>query len=212
MALTDDEIKSLQEKAAKAEELEKQVKARDEELAKFKTPPDPKDDVVKKLREEEDKKNKQLKQTEILQKSIKFNLSLPTYLDGKKDLMTPISKKIFDEINTKAYNDESEKTKHFQKNIIDDFFSLQENVNAIPETYKDRITFYKSLAEDEKYKRAEEFWDILTLTVETKELMKKQEEIKKANGGFIEKNDVKNNYDAKVFGMKENYTKEKKNG
>ena len=212
MALTDDEIKSLQEKAAKAEELEKQVKAKDEELAKIKTPPKVDDDVVKKLREEEDKKNKQLKQTEVLQKSIKFNLSLPAYLDGKKDLMTPISKKIFDEINTKTYNDESEKTKHFQKNIIDDFFSLQENVNAIPETYKDRITFYKSLAEDEKYKRAEEFWDILTLTVETKELMKKQEEIKKANGGFIEKNDVKNNYDAKVFAMKENYTKEKKNG
>lgn len=209
MAMTDEEIKALQDKAAKAEELEKQVKAKEEELAKFKTPPKPDDDVVKKLREEEDKKNLQQKQTEVLQKSIKFNLSLPTYLESKKDLLTPISKKIFDEINTKAYTDESEKTKHFQKNIIDDFFSLQENVNAIPDTYKDRITYYKSLAEDEKYKRANEFWDILTLTVETKELIKKQEEIKKANGGFIEKNDVKNNYDTKVFAMKSNFIKEK---
>lgn len=207
--MTEEEIKALQEKATKAEELEKQLKTKEEELAKFKTPPKKEDDdVVKKLREEEDKKNLHQKQTEVLQKAIKFNLSIPAYLDAKKDLLTPISKKIFEEINNKSFTDEAEKSKHFQKNIIDDFFSLKENVDAIPETYKDRITYYKSLAEDEKYKRAEEFWDILKLTVETKELIKKQEEIKKANGGFVEKNDVKNNYDSKVFAMKSNFIKE----
>lgn len=209
--MTEEEIKALQEKATKSDELEKQLKAKEEELAKLQKPPK-NDDVVRKVKEDEDKKNSQQRQTEILQKSIKFNLSIPAYLDAKKDLLTPISKKIFEEINGKSYNDESEKSKHFQKNIIDDFFSLQENVDAIPETYKDRITYYKSLAEDEKYKRAEEFWDILKLTVETKELVKKQEEIKKANGGFVEKNDVKNNYDSKVFAMKSNYIKEKVNG
>lgn len=163
---------------------------------------DPRADVLKeaaaaKAREEERAR---------MQEAIKFNLGIAKYIEDNKDYLTPIAGGIVSKINEKSFTDEEKKALNMRKNLLEDFFSQQANIDAAPEELKGRILSFKALAEDDKEKQAAQYWDLLQLVVDRKKLTAQVEAAKRARqGSYEETNDLIKNYNAKVFARKSQY-------
>lgn len=147
-----------------------------------------------------------------MQEAIKFNLGIAQYVADNKDYLTAIAGGIVDKVNEKQFSDEEKKALNMRKNLLEDFFSQQANIDAAPEELKGRIMAFKALAEDDKEKQAAQYWDLLQLTVDRKKLTAQVEAAKRARqGGYEETNDLIKNYNAKVFARKSQYLGEGEN-
>lgn len=137
--------------------------------------------------------------------AITFNLSAATFVEQNKSHLGDLAAKIVQEVTTKQFTSEQKKADCLRKNLLEDFFSVQKNIDSAPETIKSRIMEFKALADDEKEKRAGQYWDLLTLTVDRKALAYKLEQVNKANGGYQESDNFVKNYNDRVFAQREKY-------
>ncbi|MDR0675554.1 MAG: hypothetical protein LBF97_00740 [Elusimicrobiota bacterium] len=165
------------------------------------------DDVIKKVQAEELRKIEEQKKTDRLQRTIKFNLSIDNFVETNKEFLPELTPKILQEIKNKNYSNEEELKKQIQKNLLVSFFSIQENIDVLSENKKPKILEYKALAEDEKEKQSDIYWELLEDVVDKRQAIRKAEEVKKANGGYINTDSDKKKYDDKVFGLKNHYIK-----
>lgn len=168
--------------------------------------PAPKDDPrADALQEAAAKKAREEERTR-LQNAIKFNLGIAKYVEENKDFLTAIAGTIVSKVNEKQFSDEEAKSLNMRKNLLEDFFSQQANIDAAPEELKPRIMAFKALAEDEKERQAAKNWDLLQLVVDRKKLTAQVEAAKRARqGGYEETNDLVKDYNAKVFARKSQY-------
>ena len=67
-----------------------------------------------------------------MQDAIKFNLGISKYVEENKDYLTKLSGEIVQTVAAKQFSDEEVQSRTLQASLLDDFFSLQENVDAAP--------------------------------------------------------------------------------
>lgn len=145
-----------------------------------------------------------------MQAAIKFNMGAQKFVDENKDYLTKLSPNILQTVAAKNFSDEELKARATQAALLEDFFSLQENLDAAPEEVRPRILAFKALASDEKEKQAAAYWDTLTLTVGQKKMAAKLAAVQRANSGqYEETNDLIKNYNAQVFALKSKYLGQK---
>lgn len=192
--------------AAQIAALREQVKA----LSSGKKDPDPAPSDADRVRADLEAKAKKEAETAKMQDAIKFNLGVGDFVAKNKDLLGRLAEGLVQEVNKKQFSDEVRKACALKKNLLEDFFMLQENVDAAPEELKPRIMAFKALADDEKEKQAARFWDTLTLTLGHKRLAAQVAAAKRARSGqFEETNDLVKQYNDRVFAKRAHYLGEK---
>ena len=182
--------------AAKLDALTAQV----EKLLSGKKDADPAPTDADKVRAELEAKAQKEAETARMQDAIKFNLGVSQFVADNKDYLGKLAEGLVKTVNEKQFSDEVRKAAALKKNLLEDFFSLQENIDAAPEELKPRILSFKALADDDKEKQAAQFWDTLTLTLGQKKLAAQVAAAKRARAGhFEETNDLIKQYNDRVF-------------
>lgn len=126
------------------------------------------------------------KKAEILlaeiQESVKFNLSVKNFVEKNKSILPEEAGKILATVEGKNYNNENEKANYIRKNLLESFLEKQENIDALAESQKIKAERFKNLAETDKLKKSQEFWDLVETGVELKFNKNKAKELNKVNG------------------------------
>lgn len=181
-----------------------------EKLVSGKKDPEPAPSDADKVRADLEAKARKDAETAQMQDAIKFNLGVGDFVAKNKDLLGRLAEGLVQEVNKKQFSDEVRKACALKKNLLEDFFMLQENIDAAPEELKPRIMAFKALADDEKEKQAARFWDTLTLTLGHKKLAAQVAAAKRARSGqFEETNDLVKQYNDRVFAKRAHYLGEK---
>lgn len=192
--------------AAKLDALTAQV----EKLLSGKKDAEPAPTDADKVRAELEAKAQKEAETARMQDAIKFNLGVSQFVADNKDYLGKLAEGLVKTVNEKQFSDEVRKAAALKKNLLEDFFSLQENIDAAPEELKPRILSFKALADDDKEKQAAQFWDTLTLTLGQKKLAAQVAAAKRARAGhFEETNDLIKQYNDRVFAKRAHYLGEK---
>lgn len=207
MAMTEEEVNAL---VAERDGLKKQL----EEAKKPASPAGQntlqEPDVLAKVKAAQEAQTAEKDRISVLEKAVDFNRTVESYLGEHKALLPALALPLFTELNKRTYTSPVVKAQVLQKSLLENFFSLKENVDALPKIMQSDLERFKTLADDEKEKLAGEFWKLIPLTLETKSLAKKAEEVKRANGGFVETNDAKKAYNERFFAKKSTYLGEQK--
>lgn len=155
------------------------------------------DDVAKKIEAEKlaEQKSKEL------EAAIRFNLSAQQFVEAKKAFLSERAPRIVEEIAAKQFSTELARARSLQKNLLCDYLSEQANLDALPESLKTRAMEFKKLADDEKETRAADYWDVLTLGVDRKEVIKQAEEAQRANNGYAPRGTFVADYESRVFAL-----------
>ncbi len=181
-----------------------------EKLVAGKNDPQPAPSDADKVRAELEAKAKKEAETALMQDAIKFNLGVDAFVADNKDLLGKLAQGLVQEVNKKQFSDEVRKAAALKKNLLEDFFMLQENIDVAPEELKPRIMAFKALADDEKEKQSAKFWDTLTLTLGHKKMAAQVAAAKRARAGqFQETDDLIKQYNDRVFAKRAHYLGEK---
>lgn len=186
--------------AAKLDALTAQV----EKLLAGKKDADPaigKDDVLGKVDKDIQADRLAQKHSQELEAAIKFNMSAKQFVEDKKAFLSERAGRIVSEIESKQFTTEIARAHNLQKNLLCDYLSEQENIDALPEALRGKAMEFKKLADDEKETRAADYWDVLTLGVDRKEVIKKAEEAQRANNGYASRGTYVADYEARVFAL-----------
>lgn len=163
--------------------------------------PAPGDDVLDKVSKDIQADKLAQKHSRELEAAIKFNVSAKQFVEDKKAFLSERTERIVSEIAGKEFSTEIARARSLQKNLLCDYLSEQENLDALPEALRARAMEFKKLADDEKETRAADYWDVLTLGVDRKEVIKKAEEAQRANNGYASRGTYVADYEARVFAM-----------
>lgn len=156
------------------------------------------EEEVRRLAEEEAKKRGH---EESLKGAIGFNLGLDAFLEKNKAFLPEKLTDMIKIAKDKTFSSETERARSMQKIILDEVLAKQEVIDLLPESLKSKVNLYKTYAEDEKQKRAFEFYDL----VETIVLLKRGQ----SENGFNKqgKNAQNTEYNDKFLALGEKYTK-----
>lgn len=173
-----------------------------EKLVSGKKDPEPgKDGVLDKVNKDIQADKLAQKHGQELEAAIKFNMLAKQFVDDKKTFLSERAGRIVEEISGKQFSTEIARAHNLQKNLLCDYLSEQENIDALPEALRVKAMEFKKLADDEKELRAADYWDVLTLGVDRKEVIKKAEEAQRANNGYASRGTYVADYEARVFAM-----------
>lgn len=136
---------------------------------------------------EEAKKNQETSKTQELnqaniERALGFNMKISKFAEDFKDTLPSSVKSIIDTANGKTYSSAVAKADDVRKAIIDAFIEVQTNVEALPETLKEKANAYKALTEDAKKAKSSDFWDIVEVGSEMAKAKARANAINKANG------------------------------
>jgi hypothetical protein len=117
-----------------------------------------------------------------IQESVKFNLSVKDFVEKNKSTLPEEASKILATVEGKVYKNESEKANAVRKNLIESFIEKQENMDFLSDSLKAKALTFKNLAETDKERRSNEFWDLVDIGVELKFNKNKAKELNIAKG------------------------------
>lgn len=146
------------------------------ESAKAKSLLEESKDAVKNEKEKESSLNQ-------IQESIKFNISIADFAEKNKSLLPEEAGKILAAVAGKTFKDDNEKANTLRKTFLDSFLERQENLENMTGSMKARAEAFKALAESDKERKSNEFWDLVEIGVALKAGARKAEALKKINGG-----------------------------
>ncbi len=155
------------------------------------------DDVARQLKE----KAEAARREQVLKEAIAFNFSAKDFVEKYKKELPETAAGLVQTINDKNFSSEEARANNLQKNLLVAYLAEQENLESLPEALKERALEFKKLADDEKEKRAGQFWDVLRLGVDRKQLLKKAEEAQKANGNNLPRGTGVEEFENKIFNL-----------
>lgn len=127
--------------------------------------------------------NKQIQQTEHgnMENAIKFNLQLSKFTEDFKDYLPKTTQTLIEEVEKKNYGSEVQRANAIRSGIIQAFIELQENIEILPQTMKDKVSLFKALTVDEQEKQSASFWDVVEVGTTSRQLRGRAEALQKAN-------------------------------
>jgi len=197
--------------AAKAE-LDKLKKPKDEPKDPPKDPPkdDPKDllDKAKKDRQsEDDKKN----ETKTLEGALQFNMHVESLVKDNEDILPSQISDILKTAGKEKYDSAIEKANALKSAIVQSFFAIESNKEALTSSQKTKLEDYLKLTKTGKEDEAGNMYEnLFEPALQTLKKLKKAEELGKQRSGFSTGNKVENDYKERLMnGSKKVHLKEK---
>jgi len=176
MAFTEEQEKAILDFIAKTSaQAEKQAEAPAQKAEAFKTVVDEAKEAVNA------EKNAETVLAKI-QEAVKFNFSVKDFVEKNKSTLPEEATKILATVEGKVYKNEGEKANAVRKNLIESFIEKQENIDFLTDSLKAKASNFKALAETDKERRSQEFWDLVETGVELKFNKKRTKELNKLNG------------------------------
>lgn len=163
------------------------------ELAKHKKP-DPKDppkpddddnDLRKKVAKDKESKEELAKQTKEIERALGFNMRIDSFVKDNKDLLPAEIGAIVTQAGKETYDDAQAKASVLKSAIIQSYFAVQANVDALTPAQKVTLDDYLKLTKTGKEQRAADVYEnIFEPALETIRKVKKAEEVNRSRNGY----------------------------
>lgn len=178
--------KTIAELTAKLEALSKSQPKGDDDLSA----------IAEKNRKEAEAKKGQLKS---LEKSIQFDMKSKEWLKTNESLLPKNLQSIFDAADKETFESVVDKTSAVKSSIVQEFFSVQENLDLLTESQKNKIAEYLKLTKNVKQERAGEVFD--ELFEPTFEMLKRIKKAELLNSGYAASGDAEKAYENKMIAI-----------
>lgn len=178
---------------AREEELKK-------ELAKHKKTDDPKpdpkdDDLIKKVAKDKETAEEVARQTKEIERALGFNMKIEGFVKENKDLLPAEIGAIITQANKETYDTAHAKASAVKSAIIQSYFAVQSNVDALTPSQKVALEDYLKLTKSGKEQRAADVYEnIFEPALETIRKVKKAEEVGRSRSGYAMSSDTHSAY------------------
>ncbi len=202
--MTAEEIKALQDSKAAADAEVARLKA---EIEKNKPPPkdDDKDkdkdkDLHDKTVRDRETAAEAARKQSVTEKAIQFNLSIETVLKDNKEILPKNISDILATAKKANYESKIDEANSIRAAIVQEFFSLEENVARLTASQKATLDQFLKLAKNAKEERAESvFENIFEPQLEMVRQIKKAEELERSKHGQSNQTDFEKSYKERLI-------------
>ncbi len=205
------EIAALQEKAAKADALEKEIAALKAappvkaEPVKDETKPDDTDLNAKVLAEKKDKEQRTL-ESKKLESALTFSLTSDKFIKEHESILPKDITDVFKQADKEKYDSPIEKANAIKSSLISSFFKVQANLDSLTASQKGSIEDYEKLTKRGREEKAEEiFTNIFEPALAMIKQIKKAEEIVKTKNGLGDLSDGEKRYADRMTKYSQNH-------
>jgi len=217
MPLTPEEIKTLQDKAAKADAAEAKQKELQAEIEKLKAgakvePQGSKDDGKNDsdlndtvAREKKDREAKAA-DSKRLEAALTFTLQSDKFIKDHESVLPKDMTAIFEAASKETYDSAVEKSNAIKSALISSFFKVQAHQDALTASQKSAVEDFEKLTKRGREEKAEEvFTNIFEPALATMKLIKKAEQVQKSNSGLGEASDGEKKYADRMTKFSQNH-------
>jgi hypothetical protein len=187
---------TVEQKLAAALKREEDYKVELEKLRKPKDP-DPKDDddLRKKVQKDKETNEEIAAQTKHIERALGFNMRIHTFVKDNADLLPAEIGAIVAQADKETYDNAQAKASAMKKSIIESYFAIQANMEAITPAQKVALDDYLKLTKTGKEQKAADIYEnIFEPALETTRKVKKAEEVGRSRTGFGHSNDTNTAY------------------
>lgn len=175
------------DKLAAALRREEELKAEIERL-KPKEPKEPKpddDDLLTKNRKARESAEEMKRQTKLIESALGFNMGVDEFIKTNNDLLPNEVADIVKLAHKETYDDAQAKANSLKASIIQSYFSVQDNVNALTPSQKSALDDYLKLTKSGKEQKAAEVYEnIFEPALQMARRLKKAEEVGRSRQGY----------------------------
>lgn len=197
--------------------LKKEGDAQKTELEKFRAKPNPgsskteEDDLRAKAQKEKEAEEEETGKTRRTEGAIKFNMAIPEFVKTNKDILPDEIAQILKTSANEKYDTEVERAAAVKAGIIQSFFSIAKNEEALTTSQREALKLYLGLTKKAKEERAADVYEnIFEPAVETLKKIRKAEELAKGSSGQTAGSTSENQYkDRLVKASRQTYLGEK---
>jgi hypothetical protein len=209
------EIEKLKEEN---DRLKKEGEASKTELEKLRaagTKPAPgtkeEDDLREKARKEKEASEELTTKTKRMEGAIKFNMGIAEFVKTNKDILPEEIQQILKTAANEKYDTEVDRAAAVKAGIIQAFFSIAKNEEALTTNQREALKQYLSLTKKAKEEKAPDVYEnIFEPAIETLKKIRKAEELAKGSSGHTVGTNADQQYkDKLVKASRETYLGEK---
>lgn len=161
------------------------------------TPPKQDDeDLSSKARAALDKKASDNASSKEIEQAIEYNLKSKNWAQENKELLPKTIDSIFEEASKENFNSAIDKANAIKVGVVQEFFSIQENLDLLTERQKEALEDFKKLTKNEREQKVDGvFSNIFEPSFEMKRKLKRAEQVSK---GFGDSDSTKENFKNKM--------------
>lgn len=141
-----------------------------------------KEDINEKIDKEREAKKLEKEKEERLINEYEFNKKLEKFKES--DIFGEDFKDILEEINTRHYDNLSEKNKEIKKTILNRVLKEENKLNYLGETARRKAEKFLTLTDREKLDKAGDYFDYIEFIEDGFREAKRREELKNINGNY----------------------------
>ena len=150
------------------------------------TKPRKEETISDKAKKENEDEEKTKRLNESIEKAAVFNSQINEFLSKNETFLPKTASKIVQKVSEQKYDDSVKRANALRKELIAAFFEFKENLEVLPENFREKVKTFNDLSEDAKASRSEEFFELVTLGINQKEMIIRQKNIEKANKGLVD--------------------------
>lgn len=211
----DNQTPNVQEQLAAALARQKELEAEIEKL-KSKPKDDPKpdpddDDLRKKADRDRQAREEQAKETKRLEAAVQFNMSVDDFVKKNADLLPKEVSDIVARSHKETFDSAAAKANAIKSGIIQSYFSVQANVDALTSSHRAAIDEYLKLTKNGKEEKAPEVYaNIFEPALETTRKVQRATEIARGRSGDANPSEASKAYKEKLIkGSRRQYLNER---
>lgn len=193
-------------------ELQTKLEALQKAKAEPEEKPEPKS-LREKAKEERQSAEDRAKETKDIESALKFNLHLDGFVKKNEDLLPKEILHIIELANKETYESAKAKANAIMSNIVQTYFSVQDNRDALTQSQKDTLDDYLKLTKNGKEDKANEIYvNLFEPALETFRKVKKAEELALARSGFVRPSDEDEAYKQRLIKQRQSTYKSSEKG
>lgn len=211
--MTPEEQKEFETLKAEAEAAK--AKLAEYEKAKFSdTPPaSPKkeDDptVLEAIRKKEREEAEKAEKEKRILEGAKFIATFDGLIKDGGDFFPKEVTAALDVISKKKYDNELQRADDLRASIAESVFSVQKNLDLLPELGKSKVKDFLTLSQSAKEKQSAAIWEYVLAALDTHKRFEKQARTEAARRGLATPSGATAEYENKIFGLRKEQAKNK---
>lgn len=180
-----DKAKTLEAEKAQREAEEAKEKERLEKERKEKEEKD-KEGLDEKVKRERENAEKDKARTQELEKVLKFNLGVKTFVESNKDILPSDFPAILEAAEKEKYDTEGQKASAIRAAMVNAFFNVQANVDLLTENQKAELENFQKLTKNgREEKSGSVYLNVFEPALEMLKRVKKAEELGRGRAGLV---------------------------
>lgn len=174
------------------------------ENEKLKNPGKGKDDQTLNDRIDAERKEKEKSESnnKALERAMKFTIKSQEFLKENESILPKTANEIFAAADKEKYGTAIEKESAIKAAMIQDFFSLQANVDLLTPAHKTKVEDYLKLTKNGREERSQQVYeDVFEPALEILKRAKRADELQRAKNGYGNSSDTDEAYKKKMMGF-----------